>query len=97
MRFLDLLVVLDEWVLDWTAFGIVDLHKSAAGGVFVHGIHNGVGAMVLLLHQIVVLGACSSLLLLFTVGKSHLTSFKYSQLLFRLRVTLYHFEVLAVF
>ena len=97
LRFLDLLVVLDEWVLDWTAFGIIDLHKSAAGGVFVHGIHNSVGTMVLLLHQIIVLGACSSLLLVFTVGKSYLTSFKCGQLLFRLRVTLYHFKVLTVF
>jgi hypothetical protein len=97
LRFLDLLVVLDEWVLDRTAFGIVNLHKSAAGGVFVHGIHDSVGAMVLLLHQIIVLGTCSSLLLLFTVGKGHLTSFKCSQLLFGLSVTLYHFEVLAVF
>jgi sensor histidine kinase YesM len=97
LRFLNLLVVLDEWVLDWTAFGIIDLHESAAGGVFVHGIHNSVGTMVLLLHEIIVLGTCSSLLLVFTVCKSYLTSFKCGQLLFRLRVTLYHFKVLAVF
>ena len=74
LRFLDLLVVLDEWILDWTALGVVDLHKSAAGGIFVHGIHNSVGAMVLLLHQIVIPGACLSLQLLFTVGKSYLAS-----------------------